>query len=459
MEYLAVSAPRGPGLLASDRVLVTVTRTLISDLPEQIDQQVTIRGWVQAIRDQKSVQFVIVRDETGMAQVVLPKSEPPSELNERVSALTAESAVTIAGTVAADERVKLGGLELKLEELQVDSPAEPEVPIAPDSALDKRIDWRYLDLRRPDRRLIFEVQTTTEQAMRDYWRKQGFIELHSPKLMGSASESGAELFKVEYFERMAYLAQSPQFYKQMAMAAGFGKVFEVGPVFRANPSFTSRHDTEFTSVDVELSWIDSHEDVMAFEESWLAYVLGVVKEAHGEQIEATFGVEVVAPALPFPRVTLEEAKEWLRETGHDSVPGPGHDLDPPSERALSAIVKERSGHEFTFVTDYPTTVRPFYHMRHPDDQGLTRSFDLLWRGIELTTGAQREHRYEQLLEQARDKNVETESIQYYLDFFRFGAPPHGGFGFGLTRLLMQLLGQENVREVTFLYRGPNRLEP
>jgi nondiscriminating aspartyl-tRNA synthetase len=435
-----------------------VTRTLISDLPEQIDQQATIRGWVQAIRDQKSVQFVIVRDETGMAQVVLPKSEPPSELNERVSALTAESAVTIAGTVAADERVKLGGLELKLEELQVDSPAEPEVPIAPDSALDKRIDWRYLDLRRPDRRLIFEVQTTTEQAMRDHWRKQGFIELHSPKLMGSASESGAELFKVDYFERVAYLAQSPQFYKQMAMAAGFGKVFEVGPVFRANPSFTSRHDTEFTSVDVEIAWIDSHEDVMAFEERWLAHVLAAVKETHGEQIEATFETELIVPSVPFPRVTLEHAKELLREHGHDA-PGAGHDLDPPSERALSAIVKELHGHEFAFVTDYPTTVRPFYHMRHPEDQTLTKSFDLLWRGIELTTGAQREHRYEQLLAQAEDKGVDVGPIQYYLDFFRYGAPPHGGFGFGLTRLLMQMLGQENVREVTFLYRGPHRLEP
>ena len=435
-----------------------MTRTLISQLQEQIDSRVTIRGWVQAIRDQKSVQFVIVRDETGMAQVVLPKGEPPSELNERVSALTAESAVTITGTVAADERVKLGGLELKLEELQVDSLAEPEVPIAPDSALDKRIDWRYLDLRRPDRRLIFEVQTTTEQAMRDYWRKQGFVELHSPKLMGSASESGAELFKVDYFERVAYLAQSPQFYKQMAMAAGFGKVFEVGPVFRANPSFTSRHDTEFTSVDVEISWVDSHEDVMAFEERWLAHVLAAVKEAHGEQIETTFETELIVPSVPFPRVTLERAKELLREHGHDA-PGAGHDLDPPSERALSAIVKELHGHEFAFVTDYPTTVRPFYHMRHPEDQTLTRSFDLLWRGIELTTGAQREHRYEQLLAQAEDKGVDVGPIQYYLDFFRYGAPPHGGFGFGLTRLLMQMLGQENVREVTFLYRGPHRLTP
>lgn len=433
-------------------------RTLIAELPQRIGEQVRIRGWVQALRDQKRVQFIVLRDESGLAQVVLAKEEEPSDLNERISALTVESAVTIIGTVAADERVNLGGLEVKLEELEVDSLAEPELPIAPDSALDKRIDWRYLDLRRPERKLIFEVQTTTEQAMREFWREERFIELHTPKLMGSASESGAELFKVGYFDDTAYLAQSPQFYKQMAMAAGFGKVFEIGPVFRANPSFTSRHDTEFTSVDVEISWIDSHEDVMAFEERWLAHVLAVVKEMHGEQIAQTFDSELVVPEVPFPRIPLEEAKELLRESGHDT-PGAEHDLDPPSERALSAIVKERHGHEFAFVIDYPTSVRPFYHMRYADRPTVTKSFDLLWRGIELTTGAQREHRYERLLEQAKDKKVDTGPIQYYLDFFRFGAPPHGGFGFGLTRLLMQMLGQDNVREVTFLYRGPHRLEP
>jgi aspartyl-tRNA synthetase len=433
-------------------------RTPIADLPQKLDEQVRIRGWVNALRDQKRVQFIVVRDETGMAQVVLPKDEPPSELNERISALTPESAVTIVGTVKADERVNLSGLEIKLEQLEVDSLAEPEVPIAPDSALDKRIDWRYLDLRRPDRKLIFEVQTTTERAMRDFWFKEGFIELHSPKLTGAATESGAELFKLEYFDRMATLAQSPQFYKQMAMAAGFGKVFEVGPVFRANPSFTSRHDTEFTSVDTEISWIDSHEDVMSFEERWLAHTLAVVKDVHGEQIAETFDTELVVPEVPFPRITLEDAKQLLRDAGH-GAPGEGHDLDPPSERALSAIVKEQYGHEFTFVTDYPTSVRPFYHMRYEDRPTVTKSFDLLWRGIELTTGAQREHRHEQLLAQAAEKKVDTDAIDYYLDFFRFGAPPHGGFGFGLTRLLMQMLGQENVREVTFLYRGPHRLEP
>jgi len=435
-----------------------VKRTLIAELPGLIGERVRLRGWVHALRDQKRVQFIVLRDETGLAQVVLAKADPPSELNERVSALTVESAVTIVGTVAADERVNLGGLELKLEELELDSLAEPEVPIAADSALDKRIDWRYLDLRRPDRRLIFEVQTTAERAMREFWRQERFIELHTPKLMGSASESGAELFKAEYFDRTAYLAQSPQFYKQMAMAAGFGKVFEIGPVFRANPSFTSRHDTEFTSVDVEISWIDSHDDVMSFEERWLAHVLAVVKEAHGAQIAQTFDTALVVPELPFPRITLEDAKQLLREAGHDAPPA-GHDLDPPSERALSAIVAERHGHEFAFVTDYPTSVRPFYHMRYEDRPTVTKSFDLLWRGIELTTGAQREHRYDKLLAQAEEKKVDVGPIQYYLDFFRFGAPPHGGFGFGLTRLLMQMLGQDNVREVTFLYRGPHRLEP
>jgi aspartyl-tRNA synthetase len=404
------------------------------------------------------MQFVVLRDETGLVQLVLGKDEQPSALNDTVSALTPESAVTVKGVVVADERVKLGGLEVQLEALSVDSPAQPELPITADSALDKRIDWRYLDLRRPDRRLIFEVQSTVEHAMREHWREQGFIEIHTPKLMGSASESGAELFKVDYFERTAYLAQSPQFYKQMAMAGGFGKVFEIGPVFRANPSFTSRHDTEFTSVDVEMSWIDSHEDVMAFEERWLAHVLAVVAERHGEQIASTFGVDLSSPAVPFPRMTLAGAKELLVQAGHEA-PGPDHDLDPPSERALSSIVAEQTGSEFVFVTDYPTSVRPFYHMRHPDQPTLTKSFDLLWRGIELTTGAQREHRYEQLLAQAREKKVDVEPIQYYLDFFRYGAPPHGGFGFGLTRLLMQMLGQDNVREVTFLYRGPNRLEP
>jgi len=295
--------------------------------------------------------------------------------------------------------------------------------------------------------------------MREFWIREGFIEIHSPKFMGSASESGAELFTVQYFDRNAYLAQSPQFYKQMAMAAGFDKVFEIGPVFRANPSMTSRHDTEFTSVDVEISWINSHEDVMSFEERWIRYVLEAVKAQYGGAIKETFGVEIVIPELPFPRVPMTEAYQIVTASGHTIDRGTKGDLDPEGERRLYAHFQKECGHEFVFVTDYPISVRPFYHMRHDHNPALTKSFDLLWKGLEQTTGAQREHRYDRLIAQAQEKGLNTEPIHHYLDCFRFGMPPHGGFGFGLTRMLMNMLGLKNVREATYLYRGMNRLAP
>ena len=363
----------------------------------------------------------------------------------------------MTGTVVADERVKLGGLELRIEEPQVESQAEPELPVTPESALDKRIDWRYVDLRRPDRRLIFEVQTTAEAAMREYWRRDGFIEIHSPKFMGSASRVGRRAVPRRYFDGDAYLAQSPQFYKQMAMAAGFERVCEIGPVFRANPSFTSRHDTEFTSVDVEIAWVESHEDVMAFEEAWLTHVMPTWPSFTATRSRRSSARRSSCRRFRSRGSRSTTRRLELQQAGHASA---RRARPRPAERAGAVGADRRAhGHEFVFVTDYPTTVRPFYHMRHEDDPTLTKSFDLLWRGIEITTGAQREHRLERLLAQAEDKKVDVGPIGYYLDFFRYGAPPHGGLGFGLTRLLMQLLGQENVREVTFLYRGPHRLEP
>ncbi|MEK6558160.1 MAG: aspartate--tRNA(Asn) ligase, partial [Candidatus Margulisiibacteriota bacterium] len=302
-------------------------------------------------------------------------------------------------------------------------------------------------------------QTAVEHAMRSFWMSEGFVEIHSPKFMGSASESGAELFEVKYFDRKAYLAQSPQFYKQMAMAAGFDRVFEIGPVFRANPSFTSRHDTEFTSVDVEVSWVRSHEDVMQLEERWLHSVLAEVRAEYGAKIKAEFGTEIVVPELPFPRVTMAEAYEILDQMGDRIERGEKGDLDPEGERLLCRHFQEKTGHEFVFVTEYPAAVRAFYHMRHEGNPHLTKSFDLLWKGLEVTTGAQREHRYDVLVEQAKEKGLSLQPIQYYLDFFRYGCPPHGGFGFGLTRMLMVMLGAKSVREVTYLYRGVNRLTP
>jgi len=241
------------------------------------------------------------------------------------------------------------------------------------------------------------------------------------------------------------------------MAAGFDRVFEIGPVFRADPSFTTRHLTEFTGVDVEMSWIASHEDVMAFEERWLHTVLNAVNDELGEEIRTTLGVQLIVPEIPFPRIPMIEALQILAERGH--APERRGDLDPAGERMISEYALQRYGHEFVFVTDYPWEVRPFYHMRHPDDPGLTNSYDLLWNGVEITTGAQREHRYDLLTAQARDKGLSLEPIQFYLDFFKYGCPPHGGFGFGLNRMLMVMLNRPNVREVTFLFRGPTRLMP
>jgi aspartyl-tRNA synthetase len=329
-----------------------------------------------------------------------------------------------------------------------------------ETEVDKRLDWRFLDLRQPEKQLIFRIQTTVEMAMREFWVSNGFVEIHSPKIMGTPSEGGAELFTLEYFGQTASLAQSPQFYKQMAMAAGMDRVFEIGPAFRADPSFTPRHSTEFTSVDMEMSWIESHHDIMDFEEAWLCHVLQTVKEKHGEEIANAFGAEVVIPSRPFPKVTMEEAQEILRQKGYiapaDTKKG---DIDAQGERLLCEYAKEKFGHEFIFIADYPIEVRPFYHMRKEDEPGITKSFDLLWKWMEITTGAQREHRYDVLANQAVEKGVNLESIQFYLDFFKYGCPTHGGFGFGLARLLAAMLNQKSIRDVVFLHRGPNRLIP
>jgi aspartyl-tRNA synthetase len=276
--------------------------------------------------------------------------------------------------------------------------------------------------------------------------------------MASASESKAELFEVKYFEGKAFLAQSPQFFKQMAQPAGFGKVFEVGPAFRADPSFTSRHATEFTSIDSEVSWIDSHEDVMTLHENLLVAGFAAVKAKHGEELKALFDIDVTVPSTPFPRIPLAEAKRMVAERGYE-VPRHDDDMDPEGERQISAYVAETFGHEFVFLTDYASSIRPFYHMRHEDDPGLTKSYDLIFNGVEISTGAQREHRIEVLERQAREKGLDPEELGFYLDFFRYGVPPHGGFGMGLSRVMMLLLHQANLREVTYLFRGPTRLLP
>ena len=427
-------------------------RVPVAGLREHAGETVTIAGWVHTLRLQRAMQFVLVRDQTGVVQVTHRRDG--SALEARLDRLTVESAVRVTGRVADNPVVSLGGLEIVPDEVVVENLAAAPLPVDERTGPEGRLDWRFLDVRRrPAAQLVFAVQTTLERAMREFAYAGGCTEMHTPKLMGTASESGAEVFELGYFGRSAYLAQSPQFYKQMAIAAGVDRVFEVGPVFRAEPSFTSRHATEFTGVDAELAWITGVEDVMDFEERMLAHALGTVAGEHGAAIRELCGTEVVVPAVPFPRITLAAAHDILGRSGEHA------DLDPAGERAIAAHVAERTGHEFVFVTEYPASVRPFYHMRPAGQQQLTCSFDLLWRGLEITTGAQREHRYDVLVRQAAEKGLSTEPMRDYLECFRYGCPPHGGFGLGLGRLLMVLLGLESIREAMFLFRGPNRLTP
>jgi nondiscriminating aspartyl-tRNA synthetase len=433
-------------------------RTLVRDLRRHLDETVTVCGWVKTLRLQRRMQFVLFRDHTGMVQITHKRTGAGDAMEEALEGLTTESAVRITGRIVDNPIVNLGGLELVPERVEVLGVAETPLPIDENTRLDQRLDWRFLDVRRPSQQLVFAVQTTVEHAMREVADREGFTEMHTPKLMSTASESGAEVFKVQYFDRTAYLAQSPQFYKQMAIAGGIDKVFEIGPVFRAEPSFTSRHATEFTGVDAEIAWIDGVEDVMAFEERMLQHVVRRVEDAHGDAISEHLGAALVVPALPFPRITMAEAITRLRSEGWDPD-GAKQDLDPEGERRLSALIEEEHGHEFVYVTRFPVEVRPFYHLRPEDDPNVTESFDLLWKGIEITTGAQREHRYDMLVRQAEEKGMELAPLKTYLDCFRFGTPPHGGLGLGLSRLIMVMLGLPSIREATFLFRGPNRLEP
>lgn len=445
------------------------SRTLIKNLAALPDGPVSVAGWVDTVRDQKKVQFVILRDETGAVQLVNPavrELDPEGvsvgaaealALTETISGLSHGTFVRVTGDLKHDERVKLGGLEVKIGDLEVVT-AALEIPIAADSGLDKRMDWRFLDLRHPKQNLIFRIQTTFLHALRTYWVEHEFVEVQTPKLMASPSESRAELFQLEYFDTTAYLAQSPQHFKQMAQSAGFGKIFEVGPAFRADPSFTSRHATEFTSIDSEVSWIDSHEDVMRLHEELMVAGFTAVVEKHGAEVAELFGIELTVPTTPFPRIPLAEAKQIVADHGY-VVPRADADMDPEGERRISQYVKETYGHDFVFLTDYASTIRPFYHMRHEDDPSLTKSYDLIYNGTEISTGAQREHRVDVLVAQAESMGLDPEELGTYLEFFKYGVPPHGGFGMGLARVLMLMLGEGSIRETTYLFRGPTRLLP
>ncbi len=431
----------------------------INELKEN-NSTVTINGFVDKIRNLQYVQFVILRDTTGKVQITIEKNEENKSLVEIIDNLKEESTIKVTGTLMLNEKIKLNGMEIIPDEIEVTSTCTEDLPInykdPASSNIDTRLNYRFLDLRNEKNLLMFKVQTCFVNAMRDYVVKNNFIEIHTPKLIGAASESGSEVFELKYFDRKAYLAQSPQFYKQMALASGFERVFEIAPAFRAENSNSYRHATEFTSFDVEFSYINSYEDVMSFEEDLLIAGLSKVKEQYGEEVKKVFNVDINVPTKPFPRVKLEDLYKELEEkyNFHMDFEDVG-DMNNESEKLASQLIKEKYGHEFVFITDFSANKRAFYHMRK---DGIPQGYDLIWKGCEITTGAQREHRYEILKKQAEEKGL-GEDIKFYMDFFKYGCPPHGGFALGIDRLTMLMLETGSLKETMFIFRGPNRIEP
>ncbi|GMO14721.1 MAG: aspartate--tRNA(Asn) ligase [Mycoplasmoidaceae bacterium] len=416
----------------------------------------TIQGFVENIRNKPNICFLVIKDVTSKIQVTVVKEKQP-QFNELLDKITNQTVLTIKGKMIKNEGVKLNGVEIIPESIEIETISASPLPLDDTSLLDQRIDFRWLDLRSEKNQLLFKVQTYMTHVMKEFLFKQNFIEIHTPSLIGTASESGSEVFEISnYFGKKAYLAQSPQFYKQLAICGGLEKVVVVGPVFRAENSRTTKHATEFTGFDLEFSGVDSCKDVMNLEEKMLVYMLKKVKTKYGKEIERLFNKPVIIPSSKFPSMRLEDVYKELKQKYNYEVPLQDQgDINAEGEKFVEKLAMDKYKSEFMFITGYSKETRPFYHAR--DQKGEPQGYDLIWRGVEITSGAKRENRYDVLKKQAEEKGL-GKDVQFYLDFFKYGCAPHGGFGIGLDRLTMLLLGI-SIKEVQFVCRNPDRLIP
>ncbi|MEM0022019.1 MAG: aspartate--tRNA(Asn) ligase [Archaeoglobaceae archaeon] len=417
--------------------------------PEMDGAKVTVAGWVHEVRDLGGLVFIVLRDREGFVQITLPKKLVDKEMFKKTKKIPRESVIKVEGTVKKEEKAPNGfeiipmTLEI-LNESQAPLPLEVTEKVPAD--LDTRLDNRFMDLRRPKILSIFKIKSQMTKSIRSFLYSEGFIEVQTPKIVATATEGGTELFPISYFEKEAFLNQSPQLYKQILMSAGFEKVFEIGPIFRAEEHNTTRHLNEATSVDIEMSFTD-HEGVMRILETLVAKVYEDVATNCEKELK-TLEIKLEIPETPFQRITYTEAIELLG----DKIPW-GEDLDLQSLKTLATKIEG-----LYFITDWPTKIKPFYVMAHEDER-ISKSFDLMHGYIELASGAQREHRYEKLAENIKSKGLSVESFDFYLKAFRYGMPPHAGWGLGLERFLMAMLELNNIREAMLFPRDRTRISP
>jgi aspartyl-tRNA synthetase len=426
---------------------------------ELVPGEATVAGWVSTIRDLGNVKFIILRDFYGIIQVTLKKGTVSEDLLRVVDELGPEDVIVVKGE-AVSRRNAPGGIELIPQTIDVQSKSERTLPLdfsgKTESNLDVRLDWRVLDLRRPENAAIFRIENKVVEAMQLHLAREKFTQVFTPCLLGTASESGAEVFPVVYFEREAYLRQDPQLHRQLVIASGFDKIFDLGPNWRAEPSHTPRHLCEHRAVAAEFAFMVDESDMMRAEEALVAAVFKKVTVECEDDLKR-LGKSLDQPKTPFPELRFPEVYEILSEMGKDFAVG--EDYDRESEQLLASYVKKEYDSDFFFVNRFPFAVKPFYVMRVDDDPSWARSVDLVYKGLEQSSGGQREHRYEKIMSQIREKGMMPENLEWFTKFFRYGVPPHGGYCLGIERLVMQMLDLGNIREATLFPRAPERLLP
>ncbi|HUV24015.1 MAG TPA: aspartate--tRNA(Asn) ligase [Methanomassiliicoccales archaeon] len=424
---------------------------------EDFNQEREFSGWVQDVRALGGISFLILRDRYGLIQVAAPKKKVDPLVFETINTVPRESVVRILGEVKESKQAKMGW-ELIPSRIEILNKAASPLPMGVVDKVnveaDTRFNHRYIDIRRPEIRAVFEIKSLVVEAIGSYLRKQDFVEIFTPKIVASGAEGGATLFPIQYFERKAYLAQSPQLYKQILMATGLDRVFEISPAFRAEPSDTVRHVSEFISFDGEMAYISSQKDVLATIEGCMQHIIKNVKE-NGKHYLEILETDISVPRTPYPIIPYTEAVDMLSSEGKE-IEEMG-DIDTEGEKLLGDIMIER-GYEMYWIIEYPEVSKPFYIMEK-DGTPYSYSFDLDYRGQEISSGGQREHRYDRLVERMKKKGLDPDSFQFYLNAFNYGMPPHGGWGIGLERVVQNMLGLPNIREAIMFPRDRNRLEP
>lgn len=426
--------------------------------PRMDGKKVTVAGWIQHYRDLGSIRFLKLRDKEGLIQIILPKAKVSRKLFNLVSELSPESVIAVTGKVKKSKEA-VGGFEIVPEDVDVLSKAEVPLPLDISgkikSEMETRLNARFMDLRSEKSKAIFMIRDSFLTALREFSESCAFIEIHTPKIVLSGAEGGATLFPVKYFGKFAYLSQSPQLFKQMMMATGFDRVYEIAPYFRAEKSATTRHVSEFTQWDIELAFIDSQEDFLDFLEKALIYSIKHIKKNVGLYLDI-LRIKLKLPKTPFPRVKYSEVVKMLAKEGK-KIPKNG-DLDTESEKVLGNIMKKK-GYDIYFITEFPSASKPFYVMEKQDNPKFSHSFDIDYKGLEIASGGQREHRYDELIKRMKKQGLNPKNFEFYVNAFRYGMPPHGGFGFGVDRFIKQLLDLPNVRETILFPRDLKRLVP